>query len=137
MEELRAKERKWEDRINDLEKEIKGWKDRINTKMEQFGNCTEENGARMKEDTRSKSNDRERRSEISRNRYTFSRRGSSYEGSRISEDRFSEKEARFVKKCVTNKGRGGRKCNNYKKETFMERRSERERVDRKLSKGKI
>lgn len=91
------KERKWEDRINNLEKRIKEWIDWINGKMEQFGDCRERNGTRMEEDTRSKSSNEEGRSEISRNRYTFSRRGSSYEVSRVSEDRFSEKEVKFIK----------------------------------------
>lgn len=62
---------------------------------------------RTEEEEESSSNERKEGS----SRYTGSRRGNSYEGSRGSEDRFSEREVKVIKKWVGEKDREERKCN--------------------------
>lgn len=105
------KERKWEDKIIDLEKRIKDWVDWMNGKMEQIEEARGWGGLGRGKNRGNRSNEGDGRSKISGSRYTFSRRGSSYNGSRYSEDELSERKVRYIRKWVVDKEKEERKCN--------------------------
>lgn len=109
VEELRGKERKWMEKINEMDNRIREWVDWMISKLEQMEGNREKNIGRMEGEGGSRSEDGD--NSVSRYIYRTYRRASSIASSGISEGRLNTKEVKVIKKMITDKGREAKKCN--------------------------